>query len=750
MTAPDSFPRHSARTQRFTLGAPRDLTVAADGALVAFLRSAGPEDPVTALWVLDLPAGAERCVADPKVLLADGDADLPATERARRERARESAAGITAYATDATHAVAVAALAGQLVVADLRAGTARLADVPGPVVDPRVDPTGRRVTWVRERALWVAELDDVTSARPLVEDPDPEVSWGVAEFIAAEEMDRYRGHWWAPDGAALLVARVDERAVPRWWIADPAQPATAPTEVAYPAAGTTDADVSAWVVRLDGSRTEVAWDRAAWPYLAEAGWDAHGPLVALHPRDQGAIEVRAVDPLTGATTLLWEDHDEAWVERMPGTPARLADGRLVMGADRDGTRRLVVDGTPATPTDLHVRAVAHVGDEAVVFTANPVDDATVLDVWRWEAAAPGPGEPSEGDGADGLGGAADRADETGGLGRPAAGPALPGRLVRLTRRPGRAPREDEGGRRGGVHGAVASDDVVVIRRSCLERWGATMTVHRLDDELTELATVTSHAARPSRLPEVSIHHVGTRRLATALLLPEGVGSDEKLPVLLDPYGGPHAQRVVRAMAAYGTSQWFADQGYAVVVVDGRGTPGRGSDWERAIRFDLAAPVLEDQLEALAALAEEEPRLDLSRVAIRGWSFGGYLAALAVLRRPDVVHTAIAGAPVTEWRLYDTFYTERYLGHPDEHPEAYDRSSLLTEAGRLERPLMLVHGLADDNVVSAHTLQLSSRLLSAGRPHEVLPLTGVTHMASQEDVAENLLLLQLDFLRRTLS
>jgi dipeptidyl-peptidase-4 len=276
-----------------------------------------------------------------------------------------------------------------------------------------------------------------------------------------------------------------------------------------------------------------------------------------------------------------------------------------------------------------------------------------------------------------------------------------------------------------------------------------VTVHRLDEELTELATIASHAARPARLPEMSIRHVGSRRLATALLLPDGSRPDEKLPVLLDPYGGPHAQRVVRAQAAYGTSQWFADQGYAVVVIDGRGTPGRGSAWERAIRFDLASAVLEDQLDGLAALAEQEPRLDLSRVAIRGWSFGGYLAALAVLRRPDVVHAAIAGAPVTDWRLYDTFYTERYLGHPDEHSEAYERSSLLDDASELTRPLLLIHGLADDNVVSAHTLQLSSRLLAAGRPHEVLPLTGVTHMASQEDVAENLLLLQLDFLRRTI-
>jgi dipeptidyl-peptidase-4 len=208
--------------------------------------------------------------------------------------------------------------------------------------------------------------------------------------------------------------------------------------------------------------------------------------------------------------------------------------------------------------------------------------------------------------------------------------------------------------------------------------------------------------------------------------------------------------VVQARSAYLTSQWFADQGFAVVVIDGRGTPGRGSAWERGIHGDLAGPVLEDQLDGLQALAQEDSRLDLSRVAIRGWSFGGYLAALAVLRRPDLIHAAIAGAPVTDWRLYDTFYTERYLGDPEIDRASYDACSVLTDAAQLERPLLLIHGLADDNVVSAHTLQLSSALLAAGRPHQVLPLTGVTHMANQEDVAENLLLFQLAFLRQALS
>ena len=218
---------------------------------------------------------------------------------------------------------------------------------------------------------------------------------------------------------------------------------------------------------------------------------------------------------------------------------------------------------------------------------------------------------------------------------------------------------------------------------------------------------------------------------------------------MDPYGGPHAQRVLAARGAHLTSQWFADQGFAVVVVDGRGTPGRGPEFERAVRGDLAGPVLEDQIDALHALAEQNPDLDLTRVGIRGWSFGGYLAALAVLRRPDVFHAAVAGAPVTDWALYDTHYTERYLGHPEEEPDTYARSSVVEDAPRLTRPLMLVHGLADDNVVAAHTLRLSSALLAAGKPHSVLPLSGVTHMTPQEVVAENLLLLQVRFLKDAL-
>jgi dipeptidyl-peptidase 4 len=220
-------------------------------------------------------------------------------------------------------------------------------------------------------------------------------------------------------------------------------------------------------------------------------------------------------------------------------------------------------------------------------------------------------------------------------------------------------------------------------------------------------------------------------------------------VLMDPYGGPHHREVEDVPERWLEAQWIADRGFAVVKADGRGTGGRGPAWDRAVRDELAQVTLDDQVEALHAVAELVPDLDLGRVGIRGWSYGGYLAALAVLRRPDVFHAAVAGAPVTDWRLYDTFYTERYLGHPDEAPEVYDRNSLLADAPKLTRPLLIIHGLADDNVVVAHTLRLSAALLEAGRPHDVLPLSGVTHMTPQDVVAENKLLLQVEWLERHL-
>jgi dipeptidyl-peptidase 4 len=700
----ETFPRQEARTRRFTLGVPRAFRISPDGARVAYLRTRGGGDPVTCLWVLDAGRGTERLVADPRTLGGD-EQDLPPEERARRERVREQAGGIVAYATDAELTVAVFSWSGRVYAADMAADAEpREVAVPGPVLDPRPDPAGKRLAYVRAGALRVASLADPADDQVLAEAAG--VTFGLAEFIAAEEMGRYRGYWWSPDGSALLVARVDETLVNRWHIADPANPDRPPAEVAYPAAGTPNAEVSVVLARLDGTTVAVETDRGTFPYLVTAHWAGqHDPLVLVQSRDQRRMRLLSVDAGTGRAEVLHEDTDPTWLEIVPGVPAWTADGRLVWTADREDTRRLLAaapgalaGAEPVTPPGLQVRGVIDVDGDTVLFQAS--EEPTEIGLWAY-----GPGGLSR------IGGAA-------------AGSGV-----------------ETGARAGGT---------TVVSSRGLDDDGVTVRVHRDGGEVASIASLAESPALPA--PRPVLFGAGPRQIRTAVLFPSWhQPGQRKLPVLLDPYGGPHAQRVLAARSAYLTAQWFAEQGFAVVIADGRGTPGRGPEWERAVAGDLAGPVLEDQVDALREAAARFGDLDTERVAIRGWSFGGYLAALAVLRRPDVFGAAIAGAPVTDWRLYDTHYTERYLGFPDQDPEAYDRSSLITLAERAgePRPLMLIHGLADDNVVVAHTLRLSGALLAAGYPHRVLPLSGITHMASQEAVAENLLLLQFDFLRGAL-
>lgn len=688
-----SFPQQYARTQRFTLGAPRAFRVSPQGDRVAFLRSSSGTDRATCLWCLDVDSGVERLVADPTALLSSDAEEMSAQERARRERSREGATGIVGYATDAPLQLAVFALSGRIFAADLKGGTAWEVASATPVIDPRPDPTGSHIAYVRGRELRVVTLNG-TNDRVLAEPDDREVTWGLAEFVAAEEMGRHRGYWWAPDGLRLLAARVDERPVQRWWISDLANPASPATEMNYPAAGTANAVVTVSVLGLDGSRVDVDWDFDAFPYLTTAHWSKGGPpLLAVQSRNQRTMRVLDLDPDTGITTVLHEETDPAWVEIIPGVPAWTTTRNLLWVADRNGTRRLLLDDTPITPPELQVRAVLDICDAGVLLSGSTTEP-TEVHLWRVEG----------------------------------------GNCVQLTKIPG-------------VHTGNGAGEVCVVASARLNRNGSEVRVMRGSEPT---ATIGSHAETPMIIPNVTLLTAGKRELHCALLLPtDHVPGSRKLPVLLDPYGGPHAQRVIAAQNVYLSSQWFADQGFAVLVADGRGTPGRGPAWEKAVAFDLAGVTLADQVEALHGVAECHPDLDLDRVAIRGWSYGGYLAALAVLRRPDLFHAAVAGAPVTDWRLYDTHYTERYLGLPAEKPEVYEANSLLADAPKLTRPLLIIHGLADDNVVAAHTLRLSGALLAAGRPHTVLPLSGVTHMTPQDVVAENLLLLQVDFLKRAL-
>ena len=695
--APDtaiSYPRQEAATRRFRLGVPRGFTPAPDGTRLVFIRSAGGRDPVGNLWQAE-PDGSgglvERMLVDAREMVRAG-ADLPAAEKARRERMRETTAGITAFSTDERVEHVVFSLDGIPFAFDLTSTDTAPVELPhpGPVVDPRMSPDGRMVAFVSDRNLYSVVVDGSGAARELCAAESETEGWGLADFIAAEELDRVRGLWWLSDSTAVLAEHVDEAEVAIRWIADPAQPEREPVPHRYPAAGTTNPAARLFRVALDGSRTEVVWDRVAYPYLATVETDsAGGAVVSVLSRDQRCQLILDVAP-DGSASIIRERTTSPWVTMQAGVPCRAAGGGLleiIANIDAD-CFQLVVDDQPLSPPTLNVTGLADVSSERIIVTAQPgAMDQHVYSIDR-----------------DGTVTALTSGDS--------------------------------------INSVAASSGGIVIASTDSHRTGthyAARLAHG-SGEITSLAEV------PVVQPAVSFHRVTDRDLACAVLWPTGhVPGSRQLPVVMAPYGGPHHARVVHAASAFASDQWLADQGFAVVVVDGAGTPGRGPAFEFEVGNDLATCVLADQVAALQSLGEMYPDLDLTRVGITGWSFGGYLAALAVLDRPDVFHAAVAGAPVTDWALYDTAYSERYLGLPQDNADAYSASSLLGRAARLERPLLIIHGLADDNVLVANSLQLSSALLAAGKAHSVLPLSGVTHMTPQEVVAENLLRLEVGFL-----
>ena len=687
------LPAQILRTRRFTLGVPVQFTVALGGALVLFLRSRAGDDPVRCLWALDLDSGTERLLADPAQLLG----------------ASGTGQGIADYATGRDGELTAFALAGQLWTVDVAAGApARRLPARGPVADPRPDPHGRLIAYISGGALRVIQADgaddrtllapdrnEPNSNEPDTSEPDTnEVVFGLGQEAGALALDGSRGFWWAPDGERLLVARVDSTAVQVHYIPDPANPAKPPRAARYPAPGTPNAEVTLWIAGLDGTRTQVPWDRQALEYVPRAGWDAHGPYAVVQSRDQRTVAILAIDPVSGQTTVLSEQRDACWVQLVPGLPARTQSGALVAHADLAGTRHLTVDGVPVTPPGLQLRAAHGVDGEQVLFAAS--DDPAETHLWTYS---------------------------------PADGPR------RLTTEPG----QHSGVSRAGTLVCVAAD---------ADQPGGRATASRAGQPAVPIP---GRGERPVLAVHATRLMLGPARLRADLYLPSWHRPEHgRLPVLADPYSGASRQRVTAELEWRDlVSQWFAEQGFAVLVADGRGTPGLGPGWEREVYGDPLGPVLEDQVTALHEAARLHPELDLARVGIRGWSFSGALAVLAVLRRPDVFHAAVAGAAVTDQHLHNARWRERFLGHPNQFPERYAASSLIAAAPDLTRPLLLIHGLADDNVPAANTLRLSRALLAAGRPHEVLLLPGAGHANMGPGSPASLLSHQASFLQQSL-
>lgn len=801
------FPRLRARTLRFGCGAPRSAQTVGDGSRALFLRSDGPEDLVTALWLSWFDESGEHHetkLADPRELLgatADSE-DVPTEEKARRERAREGGTGIVGYSADDDGNRIVFTINGRLFLTEIAWNDETGAPEPHtrelagewldedpamytPVLNPRIAPDGEHVLYTTGSYLMLVDIggelgDRITAVYGVsVEDEDgnpAENTWkiGLAEFVAGEEMDRYDGFWWAPDSQHVLFESFDTADEPTWYISDPADPEKPAAGRRYPRALTRNADVYLTVITLafdENDRyagitgnADVDWDREAYEYVAAVSWRrGHDPLVLVQNRRQTRdqvleVAVAADGAALGATRVLEEHANEQWIDLVHGTPAYTPDDRLVCSLNdmATDTNRLTVDGRPFTPAGWNVRTVLAVTDEDVLAVVQRAPEIATEVPRAWA----GSGAASD---AESLFGGHDaRSFDVVSMG-------YDGSVAPITTEPGQwtASRGARGMVVSGrdMRSARARMRHIVTRRAVGGVTDAAIAANTSDAANTTditAADITSTAAEPGFTPNVTFTRLGEHRLYTAIIAPSPsspYAHADKLPVLMKPYGGPGFQQVVASQSFYWEGQWWADQGFLVVTADGRGTTGRGPAWDRAIFENMKGVTLADQIEAVNALPEAVSRLnadgrrpgvpapDLDKVCMIGWSYGGFLSALAVLDAPNVFKAACAGAPPTDWTLYDTHYTERYLGLD---PDVYYRNGIVQDAPKLERPLMLIHGFADDNVTIAHSLRLSQALMAAGRPHTFLPLTGITHMTNDETVAENLLTLQRDFLRDALA
>jgi dipeptidyl-peptidase-4 len=691
----------SAETLNFTLGLPTSLAILPDGTVL--FRRTPPRSFASDLYALALD-GSVKTLATVDELMGSGEEHLSNEEKARRERMRTATRGVVDAEASEDGSKILVPLGGKFHLIDRASGKRIAIDPKGAAFDPHLSPDGTKIAFVRDGKLVVG-----TATEPMTvlytSHPPADHEDGTADFAAQEELDRRRGFWWSPDSKQIAVQRTDNTPIDTLWVSDARHPENAPVKFRYPRAGRPNAKVQLGILTVPAKGAHgvephwLTWD-AKWEYLVSISWKKNAPLTAfVLDRDQNNAAVLALDGKEPRQLIT--EHDDAWFEVKDGGPTWLDDasGFLWM-TERTGEYTLELHDPKGalvktlTPAGFGLRELVGIdGTDAIV---NAAVDPTTQDVYRVPLAGGAPVKVSRGDGWS------------------TAARVKHGTIVIST-------GLTEGGRRVAAYGK---------------------------DGARELPSV---AERPSLVPTTKLDtvEVGGNTFHYAITRPRDFDPSKRYPVLLKVYAGPTTTMVYNMRDAYTMDQWYADAGFIVVRSDNRGTPMRNRAWQRAVLKDLITVPMNDQVDVLQAVGAKYHELDMSRVGVFGWSFGGYFSTMAVLLRPDVFACAVAGAPVTDWELYDTAYTERFMKLPKENPEGYKRGNAMTYASTLSRPLLLIHGITDDNVHFAHTLAFIEALFVAAKRAEVVTLSG-THMVPDPKLNLAREQIQVDFFREHLA
>ncbi|MFT4953856.1 MAG: dipeptidyl-peptidase-4 [Brevundimonas sp.] len=699
----------------------RGVSLSPDGELVAFLRSREDDVNTLDLWAAPTGEGEPYKLIDARALVPDAG-ELSEAEIARRERMRISQRGVVEYSWDEQGRYILAPLEGDIFLADRNGEVRRLTETEGDEIDAKVSPQGTWASWVRDQNLYIQPLAG-GEERAVTTDGDGLITWATAEFIAQEEMDRDTGYWWSPDEARIALTRVDESTVdviPRLDI----QGGGATTiEQRYPRAGRPNAVVDLFIHDVaSGERIEVDLGENDDIYLARVNWSADGGVlyVQRQSRDQQTLDLLAVDPATGASRVIVTQTDAAWVGLTHDFRA-LEDGRFVWSSEEDGWRHLYLyeaDGAlvrQITDGDWAVKSLDGINAETgeVFFTASfeiADDGARELPIeqrlWRTtlDGAAPTPVTSEGGWWSVSMNGPA-----TAFVGN-YSDPATPSRS-----------------------GLYSADGTFI-------RW---IEENRLDEDHPYHPYLARH-----RTPDYgTLETAGGETLVWQMTTPHDFDPSRRYPAVIQVYGGPSGGGVRRGWQPM-TTRLLNEAGYVVFRIDNRGEGYRSAAFKRALYRRMGTVEIEDQVVG-ANYLRSLPYIDADRVSAMGWSYGGFMT-LHMLTEPEMgLTSAISGAPVTDWSLYDTHYTERFMSTPEDNPEGYAASDVVDQLDLMTGRLLLLHGMADDNVIFENTTRVLNALQEQSVPFETMLYPGQRHGIRGNARQLHQWRTYLDFLDRTI-